>query len=53
MTVPAVRQQALAEAISGARFEIIEGAGHVGFLTHRAAVMQSVRKHLRPVEAVV
>jgi pimeloyl-ACP methyl ester carboxylesterase len=51
--VPPVRQQALAEAIPGARFEAVEGAGHIGFLTHRDEVVRRVRKHLRPVEAVV
>lgn len=34
VVVPAARQQALASSIAGARFESIEGAGHVGFLTH-------------------
>src|SRR5262249_59652452 len=37
--VPPARQRALADSIAGARFEIIEGAGHVGFLTHRAEVV--------------
>jgi len=38
VVVPAARQEALASAIAGARFESIEGAGHVGFLTHAAEV---------------
>ena len=33
--VPAARQRALASAIAGARFGSLDGAGHVGFLTHR------------------
>jgi len=44
--VPASRQRALASAIAGGRFEAVEGAGHVGFLTHRAEVGRRVRKRL-------
>ncbi len=51
--VPVERQRALAQDIPGARFETIEGAGHIGFLTHRAEVVRSVRRHLRQVEAAV
>jgi pimeloyl-ACP methyl ester carboxylesterase len=51
--VPAARQQALARGISSARFAIIEDAGHVGFLTHRAQVVRDVRRHLRGVKAAV
>jgi 3-oxoadipate enol-lactonase len=51
--VPADRQRALAEAISGARFEVLDDAGHIGFLTHRAEVIRSVRKHLTRVKAAV
>jgi pimeloyl-ACP methyl ester carboxylesterase len=51
--VPAVRQRALAEAISGARFEIVDNAGHIGFLTHREAVVGSIRKHLLRVKTAV
>jgi pimeloyl-ACP methyl ester carboxylesterase len=47
--VPPVRQRALAAAIPGAGFELLEGAGHVGFLTHRKEVARRVRKLLRPV----
>jgi 3-oxoadipate enol-lactonase len=45
--VPPARQRALAAAIPGAGFELIEGAGHVGFLTHRTAVVERVRKLVR------
>jgi pimeloyl-ACP methyl ester carboxylesterase len=45
--VPPLRQRALAAAIAGARFELLEGAGHVGFLTHRVAVAERVRKLVR------
>jgi pimeloyl-ACP methyl ester carboxylesterase len=51
--VPAVRQRALASEISGARFGIIEQAGHIGFVTHRAEVVRSVRRHIRRASAVV
>ena len=44
--VPPGRQRDLASAIPGARFEIVEGAGHVGFLTHRAEVVRQVRRML-------
>jgi len=40
--VPPSRQRALAEAITGARFEAIEGAGHVGFLSHGGEVSRHV-----------
>ncbi len=45
--VPPERQRALASAIPGACLEILDGAGHVGFLTHRTEVARSVRKLLR------
>jgi pimeloyl-ACP methyl ester carboxylesterase len=51
--VPTARQQALAQTIAGARSEIIPNAGHLGFLTHRAQVVHSVRKHLKRVKAAV
>jgi pimeloyl-ACP methyl ester carboxylesterase len=49
VVVPTARQRALAASIAGARFESIEGAGHVGFLTHRVAVNRIVRRMLRQV----
>ena len=51
--VPVARQRALADAIAGARFETIAGAGHVGFLTHRAEVVRDIRRHLRGVKTAV
>jgi 3-oxoadipate enol-lactonase len=51
--VPVARQRAMAEGISGARFELIANAGHVGFLTHRAEVVRDIRRHLRAVKATV
>ena len=38
VVIPASRQKSLAKAIAGASFAQIDGAGHVGFLTHRAQV---------------
>lgn len=42
VVIPASRQKALASKIAGARFETIEGAGHIGFLTHGAEVARQV-----------
>jgi len=47
VVVPPARQKALATAIAGARFESIEGAGHVGFLTHAANVVPHVERLCR------
>jgi len=44
VVVPADRQKALASMIPGARFESVEGAGHVGFLTHSADVARHVER---------
>jgi len=44
VVVPHARQKALASMISGARFETLDGAGHVGFLTHAADVAQHVER---------
>lgn len=51
--VPASRQKRLAMEISGARFDSIEGAGHVAFVTHADAVARQVAAHLRRVKAAV
>lgn len=51
--VPASRQKLLAQSIAGARFETVEGAGHIGFLTHRPEVVRLVRRHLSGVKASV
>src|SRR5919112_4538990 len=49
VVVPPSRQRALAESIAGARFETIEGAGHVGFLTHGGEVARQVGRLLNEV----
>jgi 3-oxoadipate enol-lactonase len=51
--VPTARQRALADSIAGARFQAIEHAGHIGFLTHRAEVVRAVRRHLERIAARV
>ena len=51
--VPASRQKQLAQSIAGARFESVEGAGHIGFLTHRTEIVRQVRRHLSRVKATV
>jgi pimeloyl-ACP methyl ester carboxylesterase len=51
--VPPSRQRILADSIAGARFQAVEDAGHIGFLTHRADVVRGVRRHLLRVNAVV
>jgi len=50
--VPPVRQRLLAQSIPGSRFETVEGAGHIGFLTHRDEVARLLRRHLRKVKAL-
>jgi len=47
VVVPAARQKALASSIDGARFETIEGAGHVGFLTHSSEISGHVERLIR------
>jgi len=48
--VPSIRQRALAAAIPTAQFELLEGAGHIAFLTHRVEVTRMVRKYLRTLD---
>jgi len=47
VVVPPSRQRSLASAIAGARYAALEGAGHIGFLSHRAEVARQVRRFLR------
>jgi pimeloyl-ACP methyl ester carboxylesterase len=47
--VPERRQRALAAEIRGARFATLDGAGHVGFLSHRAELARHVRRFLRSI----
>jgi 3-oxoadipate enol-lactonase len=47
------RQRLLAGSIPVARLEVLEGAGHIGFLTHRAEVARLVHRHLRAVKTPV
>jgi pimeloyl-ACP methyl ester carboxylesterase len=49
VVIPPSRQRTLAESIAGASFVPIEGAGHVGFLTHRAEVAEGVAGLVRKV----
>jgi pimeloyl-ACP methyl ester carboxylesterase len=48
--VPASRQLRLARCIPGAQLETIEGAGHIGFLTHRQEFARRVVQYLRNVK---
>ncbi|MBX6316324.1 MAG: alpha/beta hydrolase [Isosphaeraceae bacterium] len=47
--VPPARQKALAASIPGARFALLDGAGHIGFLTHRDEVARQARRLARAV----
>jgi len=47
VVVSTSRQKALASQVPGAAFQAVEGAGHVGFLTHRAEVATHVVRFLR------
>jgi len=47
VVVPAKRQKLLAESIPDAVFDALDGAGHVGFLTHRAEVARRVSRFVR------
>lgn len=49
VVIPPSRQRALADSISGAEFARIDGAGHVGFLTHRAEVAGHLTNLVRKV----
>jgi pimeloyl-ACP methyl ester carboxylesterase len=49
VVIPASRQRALAESIAGASYVPVEGAGHVGFLTHRAEVVERLAGLVRKV----
>jgi pimeloyl-ACP methyl ester carboxylesterase len=51
--IPPARQRALADAIVGARFQVVENAGHIGFLTHQAEFVRNVQRHLGQVKAEV
>ncbi|WP_165069593.1 alpha/beta fold hydrolase [Paludisphaera rhizosphaerae] len=51
--VPASRQKRLAMEISGARFESIENAGHIAFVTHADAVARQVVAHVQRVKTAV
>jgi pimeloyl-ACP methyl ester carboxylesterase len=42
VVIPPSRQRVLAESIAGASFVQVEGAGHVGFLTHREQVAEQL-----------
>lgn len=48
VAVPADRQKALARKIGPGRFAAIEGAGHLGFLSHRREVAGRIARHLEP-----
>ena len=45
--IPPTRQAALASLIPGAHFEKLEGAGHVGFLTHQREIAGAVARIVR------
>jgi 3-oxoadipate enol-lactonase len=51
--VSSARQRRLADSIPGARFELMEGAGHIGFLTHRSETLRHVRALMKGVETSV
>jgi pimeloyl-ACP methyl ester carboxylesterase len=47
VVIPTARQKSLASAIAGSRFEPIDGAGHVGFLTHSTEISHHVERLCR------
>lgn len=51
--ISASRQKRLAQEISGARYEAIDGAGHIAFVTHADAMARQVRAHMERVKAHV
>lgn len=51
--IPVSRQKRLAQDVSGARFEAIEGAGHIGFVTHADSMARQVQAHFQRVKASV
>jgi 3-oxoadipate enol-lactonase len=50
--VPAARQRTLSSGIPGSTFCSLEGAGHIGFLTHRAEVGQAIGRWMKPTLAL-
>jgi len=48
--VPASRQVRLAQSIPGAQSETLDGAGHIGFLTHRREFARRVVRYLHNVK---
>ncbi|QDV34333.1 alpha/beta fold hydrolase [Tautonia plasticadhaerens] len=53
VVVPPDRQEALARSLSHSRFATIEGAGHLGFLSHRAEVSRRIARHVGVVRRAV
>ena len=53
VVVPSDRQRALARAIASSRFANLEGAGHLGFLSHRREVAHRVARQLERVRRPV
>jgi len=51
VVVPVARQKSLAAKIPGARFLSVEGAGHVGFLTHGVEVAAEIGQFVRERQA--
>ncbi len=47
VVVPPKRQKAFSTSLAGAHFEAIDGAGHVGFVTHRKEVARLVGQMVR------
>lgn len=47
VVVPPSSQKALAQGIASSRFVLLEGAGHVGFLTHSGEIRSHVLQHLK------